>query len=344
MHLGAAHRARRVRADRLEHVLDRDVRILVAPGRDRAVVKGETGQVEPGEGHHGGRDRLVAADEADEAVEQVASHDELDRVGDHLARDERRAHALGSHRDAVGDGDRVELHRRPAGVADAPLDVLGERALVQVARHRLDPARRDADERPREVLVGEAGALQHRARAGAVGAVGERSAVALGGIGRTVVRVLGHVRPGSCGGDREGETCSSESGSKLGRRSRLRCPCAPRRSRSGPRRRGSRRRRRRAGCPRTCAEERRARGAIGLVQPILEGRLEEIAERLASAAPSSAARPAENGRVGVRRRCRGARPGRGRLDPCSGITAIGVAGVVSAIRATASPRSGRRRP
>ena len=47
---------------------------------------------------------------------------ELDRVGDHLAADERRLHALGAHRDAVGDRDRVELHRRAAGRADALLD------------------------------------------------------------------------------------------------------------------------------------------------------------------------------------------------------------------------------
>ena len=45
--------------------------------------------------------------------------DELDRVGDHLARDQRRAHAGRPHRDAVGDGDRVELDRRAAGGADA---------------------------------------------------------------------------------------------------------------------------------------------------------------------------------------------------------------------------------
>ena len=208
MHLGAAHRARRVRADRLEDVLDRDVRTLVAPGRDRAVVERQTGQVEPGERHHGGRDRLVAADEADEAVEQVPSRHELDRVGDHLARDERRAHALGPHRDAVGDGDRVELHRRPARLADAALDVLGERTLVQVARHRLDPARRDADDRTRQVLVGEAGALQHRARRRAVGAVGEGRAVALGRVGGTVVRVLGHVGPAPVGEIVSGRTCS----------------------------------------------------------------------------------------------------------------------------------------
>ena len=50
--------------------------------------------------------------------------DELDRVGDHLAADERRAHRRHALRLVVGDGDRVELHRRAAGGADAGRDVL----------------------------------------------------------------------------------------------------------------------------------------------------------------------------------------------------------------------------
>ena len=79
---------------------------------------------------------------------------------------ERGAHAGRAHRDAVRDGDRVELDRRAARRADAVLDVPREHALVQVARHRLDPGRRDADERLREVLVGEADAFSI-ARAGA---------------------------------------------------------------------------------------------------------------------------------------------------------------------------------
>jgi hypothetical protein len=182
VHLRAAHRARRVRADRLEDVLDRDVGSAVAPRSDRAVVEHQAGQVEARERHHARGNRLVAADDADEPVEQVPARDELDRVRDHLARDERRAHPLGAHRDAVRDGDRVELHRRAARLADPALHVLGERALVQVARHRLDPARRHADEGAGEILVGEAGALQHRARGRAIGTVRQRRAVALGGV------------------------------------------------------------------------------------------------------------------------------------------------------------------
>ena len=53
-----------------------------------------------------GRDRLVAADEADDAVEVVAAGHELDRVRDDLAADERAAHARRAHRDAVRDRRR----------------------------------------------------------------------------------------------------------------------------------------------------------------------------------------------------------------------------------------------
>jgi hypothetical protein len=100
-------------ADALVDVCDRDFLAAEEAGRDRSGVEHDARDVEPAERHHRGGVRLVAGDEADEPVEQVAARDELDRVGDHLARDERRAHALGAHRDAVGDRDRVELHRRP---------------------------------------------------------------------------------------------------------------------------------------------------------------------------------------------------------------------------------------
>ena len=113
----------------------------------------------------------------------MSADDQLDRVGDDLAADERRLHPLGSHRHAVADRDRVELHRGPAGRPDPGLDVLGQATLVVVARHRLDPVRRHPDERLGEVLVGEPDRLEHGARGCAVGAVGQRRGMALGGVG-----------------------------------------------------------------------------------------------------------------------------------------------------------------
>jgi hypothetical protein len=56
---------------------------------------------------------------------------------------------------------------------------LRELALVEIARHRLDPRRRNTDERACKVVVVEARSLQHRARGGAVDTVGERRAVPL---------------------------------------------------------------------------------------------------------------------------------------------------------------------
>ena len=150
------------------------------PGRDRAAVEHQAGHVEPGQRHHAARDRLVAAREGDHGVEHVAAGDQLDRVGDHLAADQRGLHALGAHRDAVGDRDGVELHRGAAGGADALLDLLGQAAQVEVAGHRLGPGVGDADDRPLQGLVVEADALQVGARLRPVRAVEDDPAAAAG--------------------------------------------------------------------------------------------------------------------------------------------------------------------
>src|SRR6476659_341558 len=55
------------------------------------------GAIEPRQRHHGAGDRLVAPGDRDHRIEQVAARDELDRVGDHLAADQRRPHAGRAH-------------------------------------------------------------------------------------------------------------------------------------------------------------------------------------------------------------------------------------------------------
>src|SRR5438876_817761 len=160
---------------------------LVEPRVDRSVVENHGRDVEAAERHHRGGNGLVAADEADETVEQVAPGHELDRVGDDLAADKGGLHPLGAHRDAVRDRDGVELHRRAATRTDAFLDETGEASLVQVAGHRLDPGGRDAHDRLGEVLVRKSDSLEHRPCASAIGPVRQRAAVALGRVGRAVV-------------------------------------------------------------------------------------------------------------------------------------------------------------
>ena len=56
---------------------------------------------------------------ASSAVVVHAAGDDLDAVGDHLARDEGVAHALVAHHDAVGGGRRAEDLRHAAGGANA---------------------------------------------------------------------------------------------------------------------------------------------------------------------------------------------------------------------------------
>ena len=160
-----------VGADPLEHVLDRHVLAAPAPRRDRAAVEHEARHVEPGQRHHAARDGLVAAGEGHHGVEHVPARHQLDRVGDHLAADQRGLHALGPHRDAVRDGDRVELHRRAARRAHALLDLLGQAAQVEVAGHRLGPGVGDADDRALQGVVVVPDALQVRARLRALRAV-----------------------------------------------------------------------------------------------------------------------------------------------------------------------------
>ena len=155
---------RRARAHRLEHVLDGDVLAAEVAGHDRAAVQHQAGHVQARQRHHRPGDGLVAARQRDDAVAHRAAHRELDRIRDHLARHQRRAHPLGPHADAVGDDDGVELDGRAAGGADAFLDLGAQLTQMQVARRRVGPGVRDRDQRLVQVRVVEPGRLQHRPR------------------------------------------------------------------------------------------------------------------------------------------------------------------------------------
>ena len=67
--------------------------------------------------------------------------------------------------------DGVELDGRAARGAHALLHLLGQLPVIPVAGRDPDPAVGHADQRPRQVLVGEADGLEYDAGGGAVGAV-----------------------------------------------------------------------------------------------------------------------------------------------------------------------------
>ena len=86
---------------------------------------------------------------------------ELDGVGNHLPADERRLHPLGAHSHPVRHRDGVELHGSAASGPYTLFDVSSQVTLIEVAGHRLGPARGDADNRPAQVLVREPCAFEH---------------------------------------------------------------------------------------------------------------------------------------------------------------------------------------
>src|SRR3546814_19257912 len=90
-------------------------------------------------GHHHAGQRLVAAGEADQRVVAVAAHGELDGVGDEVAADQRRLHALVAHGDAVGHGDGAELSRGAGGRLPAALPPLRLARAGAVEGRRLVP-------------------------------------------------------------------------------------------------------------------------------------------------------------------------------------------------------------
>ena len=140
-----------VGADAFKDILNGDVYLFAIgavelAGRDGAAVEHHAGNVEPAKRHDDAGHVLVAAADADQAVEEIAARHQLDGVGDDFARNQRGFHALRAHRDAVGDGDGVELHRRAAGLANAFFESFGDFAQMHVAGADFGPGIGDADD------------------------------------------------------------------------------------------------------------------------------------------------------------------------------------------------------
>ncbi len=168
--LCVADRAGAVRADSLEHILDGDCLAGDAARHDRAAVEDDARQIEPCRRHRRGGQSLVAADQEQHAVERMAAHGELGRIGDQLAAHQRGPHAARAHGDAVGDDDRVEVDRGAAGCLDPAPGVIGEVAQVHVARGYSRPAVDDGDERLGERFLVIACGAEHGPGRGTGGA------------------------------------------------------------------------------------------------------------------------------------------------------------------------------
>ena len=105
------------------------------------------------------------------ASAQCAFDHVLDGVGDQLAARQRIQHAAVAHGDAVVHGDGVELARDRAGRADRVRDDLADFAQVDVPGNELGEAVGDRDDRPADVLAGDARGAQQGTGARHVSAV-----------------------------------------------------------------------------------------------------------------------------------------------------------------------------
>src|SRR5262249_11208271 len=142
-------------------------------GSDGAPIENQTGNVQTGQGHDAAGNGFVAAHQNHQRVKKISTGHQFDGVGDDFAADERSFHSFSAHGDAVGNGNGVEFEGRTTGFANAILDVLSEFAQVVVAGPDFNPGVGDADQRLAEVFVFEARGAQHRARAGAMGALNQ---------------------------------------------------------------------------------------------------------------------------------------------------------------------------
>ena len=150
------HQAGGMLAHGLEHVLDGDLLAPEDAGQDRAAIDEHRRHVQAQHGHHHAGQRLVAAGKPHQPIIAVAAHGDLDRVRDHLTRDQRGLHALVAHGEAVRHGDGAEFARGAVGGGDTLLHRLGLAHQRDVAGGGLVPARGDADEGLADLLGGEA--------------------------------------------------------------------------------------------------------------------------------------------------------------------------------------------
>ena len=172
--LVVGHRAVRVRADRLEHVLDRDVAPVVVPGQDRAAVEEDRRQVEPA--------RSPSACRAGSCRSRRSSTMPSNRSACITSSTESAMTSrlisdafMPSWPIAMPSETAIVVnsigHR--AALAHALLRERGELAEVVVAGRDLVPARGHADLRLAEVLLGEPDRAEHRAGGRAFGALGD---------------------------------------------------------------------------------------------------------------------------------------------------------------------------
>ena len=141
-----AHLARCVGTDRFEHILNGDVLAAKTARSNRPAVVDDARNIQSRQGHGRGWNRLIAADNRHNCVKHLSATNQLDRIGNQLAADQRRAHSLRAHCFAVGNRNRIEFHRRAARRANSFFHLGGDAPQMKIAGHGFNPGIRHANQ------------------------------------------------------------------------------------------------------------------------------------------------------------------------------------------------------
>lgn len=150
---------------------------------DGSTINHDAWSVEASHCHDCTRHILIAAGNGDVPIVPLGRHDGLDAVRNQVPGLEAEAHPPRAHRDGVADADRVEPEPDHAGLPHALLHGLGEAEQVHVAGVALVPDRGDPDLGLREVVIGEADAVED--------GLGATLRLGLGDAGAVLVELVG---------------------------------------------------------------------------------------------------------------------------------------------------------
>ena len=98
----------------------------------------------------------------------MPSPHQLNRVGYHFTTHQGSLHSLCPHGNPIANCDRIELHRRSTGGANALFNSCCQVTQVEVTRHGFNPSIGNADYGAHQIFFGKADAFQIGSCRGAI--------------------------------------------------------------------------------------------------------------------------------------------------------------------------------
>ena len=140
-----------------------DVSVLVvhSPWHDGATINEDRRTIQSSQSDHAAGHILIATTDGNESIVGLAANHGFNRICDHFPGNQGVLHAFGSHRNAITDRDRVELHGLASGILYASGCILCQTVDVHVTRSDHAPSRSDANLGLLKIRLLEANTVQH---------------------------------------------------------------------------------------------------------------------------------------------------------------------------------------